>query len=115
MNNSCMNNDREKFEIDHVAFIVPNIKEAVAWYVKNTSAIVKYFYDDWALLDVYGNKLALSLPGVHPNHVALKINNIDEFPEDAIRDSEIKLHRDGSSYIYLADPYGNALEWVYYP
>jgi extradiol dioxygenase family protein len=103
-----------KFDIDHAAFIVDDIDKAILWYEDRVQATVKYRDKDWAMLDVYGNSLALTLPGKHPNHIALKVNNIEDLPNNVFNSGEIKQHRDGSSYIYLVDPYGNAIEWIYY-
>lgn len=98
--------------IDHVAFKVESIPEAVEWYRDTVGAEIEYQDETWAMLNVSGIKLALVLPGTHPNHFAIRCNNLNELPCD---DEAIKQHRDGSQYIYLADPYGNAIEWVYYP
>ena len=98
--------------IDHIAFNVECIAEAVHWYVTTIGAKVKYQDDTWAMLDVEGIQLALTLPGEHPNHFAIRCKSIHEFP---LLDEKTGTHRDGSSYIYLSDPYGNAIEWIYYP
>ncbi len=98
--------------IDHVAFTVKSIDKAVEWYVTQIGAVIKYQDSSWAMLHVGDIKLALVLPGDHPNHFAIRCNSIDEFPVAA---EEISTHRDGSHYIYLSDPFGNAIEWIYYP
>jgi catechol 2,3-dioxygenase-like lactoylglutathione lyase family enzyme len=100
-------------KFDHVAFVVPDISQAVEWYYQNVPNLkVQYEDDDWAMLVIGGEaKIALVLPGHHPPHVALLANGDEQFPCDA---SEIKQHRDGSRYYYLSDPYGNAVEWIDY-
>lgn len=98
--------------IDHIAFKVDSIPKAVKWYSEMVNAKIEYQDETWAMLNVQGVKLALVLPGSHPNHFAIKCKKLDELPCD---DDAIKRHRDGSQYIYLADPYGNAIEWIYYP
>jgi extradiol dioxygenase family protein len=98
--------------VDHIAFNVESIADAVEWYTTKTGASIKYQDETWALLDVGGIQLALTLPGEHPNHFAIRCESINEFP---ISDKKVGNHRDGSNYIYLVDPYGNAIEWIYYP
>ena len=98
--------------IDHIAFNVNCIDEAVRWYVTKIGAEIKYQDETWAMLNINGVKLALTLPGEHPNHFAIRCNSVDEFP---VENKKIGTHRDGSSYVYLSDPYGNAIEWIYYP
>lgn len=105
----------KKYDIDHVAFVVPNIEDAVNWYLENAKAKIIYKDKTWALIDIFGNKIAFALPNMHPNHVALLVKSKDQFPEFLLENDEIRQHRDGSQYIYLKDPFGNAIEWVLYP
>ncbi len=99
--------------IDHVAFEVDNINEAVEWYTTTVEgAEVVYQDESWAMLDILGSKLALILPGTHPPHFAILCNSTKLFP---CKENEVNEHRDGSKYFYLRDPYGNAVEWIHYP
>ena len=96
--------------IDHVAFVVADINEAVKWYSSKIDVEILYQDDSWAMLEFLGVKLALVLPGQHPPHIAIK-GKLENFPCD---DKEVKTHRDNSKYYYLVDPYGNAIEWINY-
>lgn len=96
--------------IDHVAFVVPNITEAVEWYQSKLEIEILYQDETWAMLKVRDVKLALVLPGKHPPHFAIK-SELSKFP---CKESEIGKHRDNSSFYYLCDPYGNAIEWINY-
>jgi extradiol dioxygenase family protein len=97
--------------IDHVAFVVDNIADAVGWYVSKTGSKILYQDESWAMLEIFGTKLALVLPGHHPAHFAIKCKSTESFPCDM---EEINEHRDSSKYYYLCDPYGNAIEWICY-
>ena len=80
--------------IDHIAFKVESISDAVGWYCNTVGANVEYQDDTWAMLNVGGVKLALVLPGTHPNHIAIRCENLDELPcdNDAIKHmSEIRV------------------------
>ncbi len=98
--------------VDHIAFVVDNINEAVEWYTEHTPADVVHRDESWAMLELFDTKVALILPNTHPAHFAIKCESTATFP---CEENEIKEHRDGSQYYYLRDPYGNAIEWVHYP
>lgn len=96
---------------DHVALSVEDIARSVAWYVAATGARVLYQDATWAMLEVGGVKIALTLPQQHPPHVAFDIGPApaEEFMKKA------RVHRDGSISRYVVDPDGNAIEWIHYP
>ena len=93
---------------DHIAINVDNIADAATWYKHNMSAEVLYLDDTWAMLHVGGIKLALTISSEHPPHIAFKVDACDEMDED------VKIHRDGSHYVYKADPHGNVIELIKY-
>ena len=101
-----MNN---KFEYDHSSFIVKNIDKSLKWYVENCDAEILYSSEDWALMNIYGTKLALST-GVHPPHIAFRCKKDTLY---SIEDIKIK-HRDGSEAVYIQDLDGNAIELITY-
>ena len=98
----------------HIAVQVDDISAMTEWYKCNLGAEVVSQFDDWAMLNVGGINLSLTLDN-HPSHIAFKCKSELELENFVDLDNQVKVHRDGSSYIYLVDPYGNALEWVYYP
>ena len=95
--------------IDHIAINVTNIKNSANWYRSNFGFTIKYLDETWAILELNETKLALTLPNMHPPHLAIRINSLEDFPE-----GKFKYHRDGSAYLYQEDPDGNTVEWVYY-
>ena len=98
--------------IDHIAVQVSNLKESVEWYLRSFNADLIYCDETWAMLEFGNTKLALTIPSQHPPHVAIQVSNISDFPCDA---EEIREHRDGSKYLYVKDPSGNVIEYIYYP
>lgn len=98
-------------ELDHIAINVKDIKKASEWYTKNLNAEIEYIDDTWAMLDIGGTKLALTVSRQHPPHFAFTLKSLDAFPPD----EEIRYHRDGSAYLYIEDPDGNTIEYVYWP
>ena len=98
-------------KFDHVAVNVAEIAKAVDWYRETLGAEILYQDATWAFLRVGGAKLALTLPGQHPAHVAFDVGNTP--PESFFKGA--KTHRDGSISRYVSDPDGNAIEWIHYP
>ena len=95
--------------LDHVAIQVKNVSSSTEWYKENLNAKVLYIDETWAMLDVEGTKLALTIPSQHPPHLAFRVNELQKIPSPAGK------HRDGSVYQYIRDPDGNTIEYVYYP
>jgi catechol 2,3-dioxygenase-like lactoylglutathione lyase family enzyme len=98
-------------KFDHVAVNVSDIGRSVEWYRANLQAMVLYQDETWAFLEAGGAKIALTLKTQHPAHIAFDVgpNPPEEFRLKA------KRHRDGSVSRYIADPDGNAIEWIQYP
>ena len=98
-------------KFDHVAICVSSIIPAIERYEENLGATVEYSDMTWAMLNIGGQKLALTLPDTHPPHVAFIVNSLNDFPDGC----EIKMHRDGSYYTYQRDLFGNVIELIMYP
>lgn len=91
--------------IHHVAIQVTDITSAVAWYQKLLRCDIAYQDDTWALLTFANLSMALVLPGSHPPHLAITCYQPEVYGEP-------KMHRDGTSSVYLADPFGNYVEML---
>ena len=94
--------------LDHVAINVEDISIAVKWYIEKFAAEIKYIDDTWAMLNVGGTQLALTIQDQHPPHTAFKVSSLDELGPD------YREHRDGSCYVYINDPSGNVIELIYW-
>ncbi len=92
-------------KLHHVALCVSDIASAVDWYTETLSASVAYQNGTWALLGIENTFIALVLPSQHPPHVAF------ESP-DAERYGDLTPHRDGTSSVYVQDPFGNTIEFL---
>ena len=93
---------------DHVALSVKDIATSVEWYKEFLRASVLYEDATWAMLDINGTKIALTVPSQHPPHVAFTVDDVNELG------TQYHEHRDGSYYIYKCDPDGNAIELIYW-
>jgi len=96
---------------DHVAVNVSSIAASVEWYRSTLGAKVLYRDETWAFLEAGGIRIALTLRSQHPAHIAFSIGK--EAPADFLK--KAKTHRDGTVSRYIADPDGNAIEWIYIP
>jgi len=101
--------------IDHVAVPSNDVQKSVQWYVERFGARVLYQDKTWAFMDVGGVKLAIVTPTQHPPHVAFAVSE-QELEAAAKRENlPIDRHRDGTTGIYIADPFGNSVELICYP
>lgn len=98
------------YQFDHVAEVVPDIAEAVAWYQKTIPG-TRVLYQDasWAFLDAAGVKLAFVLRDQHPDHLAWRVGDAELERLAAELGKEIQPHRDKTRSIYLESPSG---QWV---
>jgi catechol 2,3-dioxygenase-like lactoylglutathione lyase family enzyme len=95
----------------HTAVHTNNIQKSIDWYVENLGAKIIKKDKDWAMLLISGMTLALTLPALHPPHIAFEVDSLSEFP---CYPNEIKMHRDGSYYYYQEAPDGTIIEWLYW-
>ena len=97
--------------IDHIAIVVDNIKESIAYYVVEHQARILYCDKSWGLLQFKNVNLALVLEGEHPPHIAFEVDEIEnKYPTYGMLQ-----HRDGSISKYIEDPSGNHIEIIEYP
>ena len=101
------------FTFDHVAQVVPDIAEAVAFYTELVpGAQVLHQDTTWAFVDAGGVKLAFVVRDQHPNHLAWRVSaaDLERLAEQYGR--TIQPHRDGTRSFYLDAPGGQAIEII---
>ncbi len=91
--------------IHHIAIQVTDIAAAVTWYQILLKCEVAYQDPTWALLKFANLSMALVLPDSHPAHVAITCYDLERYGVP-------KAHRDGTSSVYLPDPFGNFIEML---
>ncbi len=91
--------------LHHVAISVDNIARAVDWYRTHLRCRIAYQDETWAMLEFANTRLALVIPSQHPPHIGFETPNAEDY-------GELKLHRDGTRSIYIADSAGNAVEFL---
>jgi catechol 2,3-dioxygenase-like lactoylglutathione lyase family enzyme len=93
---------KELDTLHHAALRVKDVKEAVEWYTQRFRCEVEYQDKTWAMLKFANVRLAFVVEQQHPPHIAL-LGDPAEFGEP-------KVHRDGTSSVYLKDADGNNVE-----
>jgi catechol 2,3-dioxygenase-like lactoylglutathione lyase family enzyme len=102
-----------KFTFDHIAQQVPDIAEAVAWYLAHIHGIQVLYQDEsWAFLEANGIKLAFVKRDQHPNHLAWRVSNEELKKLAQEHKQEIKTHRDNTRSFYLQAPGGTWIEII---
>lgn len=91
--------------IHHLAIQVTDIAAAVTWYQQLLHCEVAYQDATWALLQFANLSMALVLPDSHPAHMAITCYTPEQYGTPV-------MHRDGTSSVYIADPFGNYVEML---
>lgn len=104
------------YTFDHVAQVVPDIAEAVAWYQKTLPG-VRVLHQDatWGFIEAGGAKLAFVVKDQHPGHLAWRVDDAELTRLAAQLGKQIKPHRDRTRSFYLEGPGGQAIEIIAYP
>ena len=92
-------------KIHHIAIEVNSIEDTIKWYKEHSNCEVSYQDNTWALLKYDNISLALVLPDTHPPHIAFVKENAEKY-------GKLKLHRDGTSSVYIKDPSNNSVEML---
>ena len=99
-----------EFQFDHIAQQVPDIAQAVAWYLQLLPEVKVLFQDtSWAFVEVQGVRLAFVKNDQHPNHLAWRVSNSQLELMAAKYQKPIATHRDKTRSFYLEAP-GN--QWI---
>ena len=102
-----------EFAFDHVAQVVPDIAEAVAFYTTLIPGATILFQDaSWAFVEAGGAKLAFVLKDAHPNHLAWRVSEAELARLAEKYGKEIAPHRDGTRSFYLDGPGGAHVEII---
>ena len=102
-------------KLDHIAINVSSITSSIDFYSQLGFSIL-YADETWALLRLNDINLALTLAAQHKPHFAISVDDERDLMYFYDKhDKDIKEHRDGSKYIYIDDPDGNTIEYIYWP
>ena len=98
--------------IDHIAVLVDDLKKAEEWYCDKLAAKVTFRDEKYIRIQVENTNIALIDKKHYPwEHIAILIENKEELPHNL---GETIEHRDGTIGVYVKDPFGNYLEYIWY-
>jgi extradiol dioxygenase family protein len=92
---------RNKMDIiDHIAIKVSDLKEAEKWYLEHLSAQITFQDHKYTRLRVGNTNIALIDERFYPHaHIGVLVK---------------VQHRDGTIGVYVKDPFGNYIEYIWY-
>ena len=97
--------------IDHIAIRVDDLSKAEAWYLEHLKAKVTFKDQKYIRLSVGNTNIALIDKAYYPwAHVGVLVKDKNELPQTGTRIQ----HRDGTIGVYVKDPFGNYLEYIWY-
>ena len=97
--------------IDHIAIKVTDLKEAEKWYLDHLKAEITFRDYKYIRLRVGNTNIALIDEAYYPwAHIGILVEDQNELPEDGYRVE----HRDGTIGVYVKDPFGNYIEYIWY-
>lgn len=97
--------------IDHIAIRVGDLEVAKEWYLDHLDAEVSFEDVKYIRLKVGNTNIALIDEKHYPHaHFGIHVEHKDELPSIGERVE----HRDGTIGVYVKDPFGNYLEYIWY-
>jgi len=99
-------------KIDHIAVLVDDLEVAEAFYTQNLQGKVTFRDKFYIRIALNNTNLAL-IDRNHYDyaHFAVLVEDKNDLPVDA---GEVVKHRDGTIGVYVKDPFGNYLEYIWY-
>ena len=98
--------------VDHVALLVNDLEVSEKWYLDALSGEITHRQENYVRLKVQNTNIALldkSCATSKP-HIGILCSNFCDLPKIGTKVS----HRDGTTGVYLQDPDGNTIEFIYY-
>tara|TARA_A100001515_G_scaffold120391_1_gene103305 strand:- start:244 stop:579 length:336 start_codon:yes stop_codon:yes gene_type:complete len=98
-------------KIDHIAILVDDLEIAEKWYLEHTTGFVTFRDEKYVRLSVDNTNIALIDSKHYPHaHIGILVEDAEDLPSNGLRIE----HRDGTIGVYVKDPFGNYLEYIWY-
>ncbi len=98
--------------VDHIAILVDDLKKAEEWYCQHLECKVGYRDAKYIRLQTHNVNIALIDKKHYPYpHIGILVENLEDLPTEK---GEVIKHRDGTVGVYVKDPFGNYLEYIWY-
>ena len=104
--------NRMKSIVDHIAILVDDLNIAEEWYSDKMGGVVEFRDSKYIRIKVSNTNIALIDKNYYPHaHIGILVDNKEDLPTDL---GEVVHHRDGTIGVYVKDPFGNYLEYIWY-
>ena len=98
--------------IDHIAILVDNLDTAEEWYTQKLAGKVTFRDSKYIRVSVSNTNIALIDKKHYPHaHFGILVEKMEDLPLEL---GEVVYHRDGTTGVYVKDPFGNYLEYIWY-
>tara|TARA_R110002020_G_scaffold44161_6_gene127596 strand:+ start:4408 stop:4746 length:339 start_codon:yes stop_codon:yes gene_type:complete len=99
-------------KVDHIAVLVKDLQKAEEWYVHQLDAEVTFRDHKYIRIALQNVNIALIDENYYPYaHIGILVDDKEKLPLDK---GEVIEHRDGTIGVYVKDPFGNYLEYIWY-
>tara|TARA_B100000902_G_C27290165_1_gene906664 strand:+ start:1673 stop:2020 length:348 start_codon:yes stop_codon:yes gene_type:complete len=98
--------------VDHIAILVDDLEAAEKWYVEKVGGEVTHKQENYIRVKLKNTNLALlsnKFTSSKP-HIGILCEKYEELPADG----SLIEHRDGTTGVYVKDPFGNDIEFIHY-
>ena len=98
--------------VDHIAILVDDLDAAEKWYLEHLSGITTHKDKKYIRIQIKNTNIALIDKNYYPHaHIGILVKNKEDLPIDK---GIVVKHRDGTVGVYVKDPFGNYLEYIWY-
>ena len=98
-------------KVDHIAIRVSDLDLAQEWYEKMLGAKLQFKDQYYRRMLLNNTTLALIDENRYPdNHIGVLVEDFDQLPNVGTRIE----HRDGTVGVYVKDPFGHTVEYIWY-
>ena len=103
---------KKKSIVDHIAILVEDLKVAEEWYCSKIDCKVTYRDKKYVRLKTESTNIALIHKDFYQHaHFAILVDKKEDLPTES---GQTVKHRDGTIGVYVKDPFGNYLEYIWY-
>ena len=98
--------------IDHIAILVDDLAVAEEWYTDKLDCKICYKDEKYIRIKLENLYVALIDKKHYPHaHFGVIVDKMQDLPVEL---GETVHHRDGTVGVYVKDPFGNYLEYIWY-